>query len=337
MADRIHVTVAESGGDYTTLDAVDAGEGKDLTASNEYLDVEITGEWDNPDTTIVELTSFTTGEDNYINIYTDSTARHAGILNETTKYRLKIDVNDTSTLLINRENYCRVTGLQVIASNDYGSAANSLIRTDGAGEVWLTKNLIVLSDASGAAYTGIRVKYHAAGLTCKIWNNIIYAIGTMDNGISSDTPVNAVTIVMYNNTICNCTDGVHFNGNVTLYMKNNIIQGCTNDYNIGSLTAHTHSNNISEDDTSPDEDYQEKEVLFNDEDNNDFHLSDSDTEAVGNGVDLSTDSDSQLSFEDDIDGETRATWDIGADYVEIATSSDSNFLLLLSDDKRIPL
>ena len=48
----------------------------------------------------------------------------------------------------------------------------------------------------------------------------------------------------------------------------------------------------------------------------DCHLDAADTIAQGNGVDLSTDPDGRFSFDDDVDGDTRAApWDAGGDHV----------------------
>ena len=57
-----------------------------------------------------------------------------------------------------------------------------------------------------------------------------------------------------------------------------------------------------------------------------YHLDASDTVAIGNGTDLS--GDGTFAFDDDIDGETRGTFDIGAD--EYVTTATRNRLILIN-------
>jgi hypothetical protein len=106
------------------------------------------------------------------------------------------------------------------------------------------------------------------------------------------------------------TDSV---GDVSLYLKNNIVQGAVTNYSITSFTTLSTATNISEDATSPDASFRSKVVTFENEGADDFHLGSGDSEARGNGTDLSTDGDGQLNISDDIDGDARSAWDIGAD------------------------
>ena len=58
-----------------------------------------------------------------------------------------------------------------------------------------------------------------------------------------------------------------------------------------------------------------------------YHLDSTDTGAIGNGTDLSADA--VFAFDDDIDGETRNDWDIGAD--EYVASSTRRRVIIVGD------
>ena len=94
-------------------------------------------------------------------------------------------------------------------------------------------------------------------------------------------------------------------------MKNNIsYNNVTADYEADNILGS--ANNLSSDATSPDVGFQSLSVNFVDEAGDDFHLSGTDTNAQGQGVDLSNDTFRPFSL--DIDGDTRSTpWDLGAD------------------------
>lgn len=72
------------------------------------------------------------------------------------------------------------------------------------------------------------------------------------------------------------------------------------------------SNNASSDGTAPGTDSRTSQTFsFVNAAGNDFHLATNDTGAMNHGVDLSADAD--FAFDDDIDGDTFGTWDIGFD------------------------
>jgi hypothetical protein len=88
--------------------------------------------------------------------------------------------------------------------------------------------------------------------------------------------------------------------------KNNLCNGYISvDYYVGD-TPDYHNNNLSEDTTSYDDTYDSKAVTFVSEtpSSEDFHLDSSDTNAQGNGADLSADT--YFPFTTDIDGDTRS-------------------------------
>ena len=115
----------------------------------------------------------------------------------------------------------------------------------------------------------------------------------------------------YNNTAYNCGTGFSRNTG-TLIAKNNIAQNTAYKGFNGTFNASS-TNNISSDATAPGSNAQNsKTITFANAAANDFHLSLTDTAALGKGVNLSADS--NFAFKTDIDGDTRgAIWSIGAD------------------------
>src|SRR3989344_9507887 len=73
---------------YTSLSAWEAGEQRDLTATDEIAVARIEGTWTNPDTTPVTISGWTTDATRYIKIYTTPEARHTGKW-DNTRYRLE--------------------------------------------------------------------------------------------------------------------------------------------------------------------------------------------------------------------------------------------------------
>ena len=122
--------------------------------------------------------------------------------------------------------------------------------------------------------------------------------------------------------IYNCTTTANDRG-VTLYRvsgtinaktKNNIIQSNTTDIYIPITTGVTHTQTTNA--TSG--------VTFAADG---YHLASNDTGAIGAGTDLS--SDAVFAFDDDIDGEIRDDWDIGAD--EYVASGARRRVIILGD------
>lgn len=158
-----------------------------------------------------------------------------------------------------------------------------------------------------------------AASTWFIWNNIIW-----DWQRSSDTATisgiicNHADSVVHasNNTVVNCRYGITQSAG-TLNLKNNIVQSCTTaDY---SGTFGTTATNISSDTTSPETGLRSITLTFVDAANDDYHLDDTDTAAIGAGTDLHADG--TLAFADDFDGDSRpnGAWDIGADQIPAAS------------------
>ncbi len=279
-----------------------------------------------PDQTAVTIDGWTTDATRYIKVYTpnnistevNQSQRHQGKWS-TGRYSLSVNSNYDFALTIG-EQYVRIEGLQILNSGTI-NAGGVHYAPPSAGELQFSYNIVKVAIQTSAARAVFDLNYStspAAGSTVKMWNNILYDGGYA--GILWDFGNSGQTFIIYNNTLVDTTtEGIRIlgpSGSVNLYLKNNLIQGSATNYYVTNFTNYQHSNNISEDTTSPDSSYWSKAVTFLDEANDDFHLSNTDTNAKDQGTDLS--GDPYLAFTTDIDGSTRTgTWDIGADEAAI--------------------
>lgn len=304
MATYKTVTVKSSGGTYTNLNAVDAGEATDLTAESGDLVVLC----DNiEDTTAVIFDGAWT---------TDATHRviiravddHDGTW-DTSAYRL---TNSSTSPLINKTvDYLFLDGIQINATHTTATLGGYYAHGDlnAVGVTEMDRCVLVGPDA-GAANIGV---WNSEPLhDIEIRNSVVYGwyrgLGSTGSGAK---------IVSENVTVDDCDYGVRVNygGHV---LTNTRITNCTtpiatgegnidaaSDYNLTDGTAPTNwgANSIDSTDTPT--------VDYVDDDNatltsRDYHIS-TDDDGYGAGDDLSG------SFTDDIDGDERGVWSIGAD------------------------
>ena len=287
----------------------------------------IDGAWTGADTTAVTINGWTTGPNNYIRVYTTPTARHNGTSNTGYKFNAS---GFWSAILNIAEDYVRIDGLIITYSSDFTTP----IAYTGAGELQLSNNIIY--STATAKYNGIDFANLGSignNGVVKIWNNIIYDMGSYPAIYANNWDKTGLTFIVYNNTVSN-SGGIFDMGALTfdnfvgsLYLKNNTVQSGTagyKDYLLNPTTLVT-ANNISKDNTSPDASFRNKTVTFVDAANKDFHLAPTDTAAKDAGVDLAGDIwiPASAGMTKDIDGQYRGTqattttgglgWDIGAD------------------------
>jgi len=315
---------AESGNENDSLDdAVESFEswsgGKDIEASNEQWNIACYANGTTADTTAVTIYGWTTGENNYIKVYapTETTEvgtsqRHSGKW-DTSAYRLSVEA--TNPVLYIREPYTKVEGLQLELLS--GATKSTIEIWDAPAGDYYVSHCICRGNGYGNGYeSGITCNIASPGGNGYIWNNIIYDFtGNHDRGIGLR---GYGSRYVYNNTVVNCGGQggiVHIGDSPTIVVRNNITQDC-NDGFYGTFDASSNFNisDVSADD-APNATFTDDYVTvdFADSANDDFHLASTDTAAKDAGTDLSGDSD--LSFSDDIDGDTRPSpyWDIGAD------------------------
>lgn len=285
MATEVIKTVKSSGGDYTSLAAFEAGEQRDLVTADEIATARC---FSFTDTAFANFDGWTTDATRYINVETDGNSRHNGKWDDS-KYKLEVNAATVARVF----EYVHFTGLQ-IASSYVGSSTTCI----SVLIVQLTMNrcLVKLSpSAAVSSSTGISV---SGPIMCT--NTIIY---DLDVGISM--AFSSVTIDVFNVTAYNCTTGFQaISGNITL--KNCLAQACVDGYSGAVLGTSTNNcSDIASD--APGSNPVTGSVSFVDVTNDDFRLDSSDTVARGAGADLSA------SFTDDVNGDLRSAWDIGAD------------------------
>ncbi len=299
---------------YGTTTLSDAGNPANAVAK-------IDGNWSSPDTTAVTIDGWTTGPNNHIRIYTTDTARHNGKWDEG-KYRLENTSNLNPGYVVGvSENYVRFNGLQIYAQRE-GYPRDGFYLNPGVDSYIYIYNSIFRANFTGsnsAERSGIFIQnIYKSNTNYYIYNNIIYDWNDGDSrysGIRANYPVN---VYLYNNVLYNNYFGVYRNSG-TIIAKNNIVYNNTTDY-YGTFDSSS-DHNISSDSTAPGAHSKTNAtVSFLDADNDDFHLSTTDTVAKDAGVALSDIVDCRASlamtnFACDIDGNSRYDigWDIGAD------------------------
>ena len=312
------------GCNYTSLNTWEAGEQADLTNNGPAI-AQIQGDWSvATDTTKVVIDGWTTTQNDYIKIYTTPEARHNGKW-DNTKYRLVVDPGVSDYIIAVGEDNVWIDGLQIYATYAprWGANCISIDRypeTVNNLNIKISNSILRSINSSEVPMSGIYIAGQGENSIVRIWNNIIYDMGTISgdqssNGIRQFAGSNFL-IYAYNNTVVNSYYGYRINPEETTFIsKNNIAQNCTD----GFYEYYGHFNSASDynlsdlaNDAPGSHSRNGVTVTFADEVNKDFHLAYTDTGAKGYGANLSADS--NLSFSDDIDGQTRTgSWDIGAD------------------------
>jgi hypothetical protein len=320
--------------------------GRDLVANNEQWNIAAYANDTTADTDVVTIAGWTTDSDNYLRIYTPTAAtevgtsqRHQGKWDDN-KYHLEA-TNPGAAIIRNQANYVRIDGLQVKLTINTTGSSNTGIFNDAVGaesEVQISNNLVagVISGAtSGSAGINAMPQTSNDSNSTKIWNNVVYGFSNGAETSHSGILLDDGKMLCYNNTVYNSYTGIQQgSGADTIIIRNNLsynyaLNSSFIDYRYISATT---SNNLSADATSPDATYQNKTVAFVDVAGSDFHLAPNDTSALDQGTSTPA-TDSNLSFNTDIDGQWRRQWDIGADegsveYVTSVMEAGGNFSTL---------
>lgn len=315
MASEVIHTIAESGGDYTSIAAWEAAQQRNLVSADEVAIAECetgddaAGSW--------AIDGWTVDETRYPHIRNASGHHHGG--DRTAGWRCTYSSSNCRPI----SDYIRIEGIVILPTNNRPGIVID------AGDFTRVFNCVIYG---GGTNTDNGIAVTSTGGTKYIYNNIIYGFkgASSGRGIYCTKSGSTATIHVYNNTIADCWRGLQRNADQTVRPKNNLIQDCSDACFSGTFTD-TEAN-ISEDATSPNSALRNIAVAFVDEPNDDYHLDESDTDAVDAGVDLSADAD--LAFSTDFEGDSRpdGEWDIGAD--EIAAPSAPSVPFLLYERRR---
>lgn len=305
MTTTIKKTVAESGGDFTSVaDAVSWFKTNypDFVTSDIIGEIEITGSWTNADSSLVS-TVITTDATRYLYIHTTGAARHSGVWSTTAHRLVKNSTNIYFTTM-----HVHLDGLQV---QQTGNGRCIFLTGSGTAHV---SNMLLLGGANGDNVLEVR-----GGYTAFIWNVIGY--GGAYAGLNTGDSGTQVTC--YNSVFCKAgARGVYAAGG-TVIVKNVYAGGNPTADFTGTMTKTA----CASSDLTGSEGFREiavdtdtfKNVTSGSED---FHLASSSSLLYHRGTDTSGD-DAPMNFTTDIDGDdyydTDSKRSIGAD--EIPPSS----------------
>ncbi|MBW2623131.1 MAG: hypothetical protein JRD68_09520, partial [Deltaproteobacteria bacterium] len=249
---------------------------------------------------------WTTDSTRYIKIWTDpaESYRHDGKWN-TSKYRLDVTAAGNNSALITVQNHVEIIGIQFNRAENsiYSHYAVSLAGVLSLDSGWTHFHQNIVK-ASNIHESGNNSGFRFAGVnrTHRYYNNVVF--DTDSTGISDSSGQS----YGYNNTVYGCA-GTGITGDAGSRWINCLSYNNGTDF---GGTSHGDSNyNFSKDDSAPGAnsihgDTDGKTPDFVNTGADDFHLQ-STSDAIGAGTDLSG------TFTDDIDGDTRSAWDIGAD------------------------
>jgi hypothetical protein len=271
----------------------------DLVAADKVAVARIEGAWTQADSAPLELDGWTTDAAHYVRIYTTGEARHAGTPGS--GYRL---VTSGSRPIYSHVAHVRIEGLEIHGLYD-GSLVYARPGAGIDGDIRLSHNVI---HGNGTG-TGSGISFYDYDGVARIWNSVIYDVGTP--GYVGGIQTSRGTSYIYNNTIVDVIAGFAIRTGGTVVVKNNLTEAPGDDF-YGSFYPGSDFN-ASSDDTAPGAHSRRNQAFtFVDRVGDNFHLAVADAGARNYGSDLS--SDVYLPLADDVDGELRAGgWDIGAD------------------------
>lgn len=245
----------------------------------------------------------------------------------------RISIGSFDQIRLNFSNGSGLLQISKLAFTVAGSGTEviQIDSTSSSHTVIINRNLIE-GDEGNVTTQGIRINNGAAG-TVRVSNNIIYDVSSGNTspdiaGISLNAEFGlGYTWDIYNNTVINCGHNLSENSdspNGTLTATNNLLQaGVTADFINANSAFSSTARNITEDASGPDAAYDNTDVntnsVFKDFAGNDFRLN-----SAGDVTNLAiVDDGDDLSgiFTDDIQGQTRSTWYIGASEI-VATGLD---------------
>lgn len=264
----------------------------------------------------------------YILVESSVAGRHAG---KWTSGAYTLSTTNAHALTIEVDFFSEV-GAQIEVTETGGTSPRIGVFCDiaGTGAVVRIDKCIIRKNSATTNGTchGVRVNTPLVKFICT--NTLIYDFDQSAAGQARGFDLQSSgggVVYMYNCGVHSCNRGIRdtygavSSGN--FHVKNTWTQDCATSggwESLGSWGSGT-SYNLSEGTDAPGtSSKQSTTISFVNEAGDDFHLAVGDTGAKASGTSLASDTD--WSFSDDIDGETRSgTWDIGPDQYVAAASS----------------
>ena len=223
-----------------------------------------------------------------------------------------------------------------LAIDASGAGNRGINFSDGSNSGRFTANRMLIE---GDADTIVGIIKSTSVNNMKLTNNIVFGIGNGagDGGISFQGAASGTDIEISNNTCIKNFDNIISEGGVaavgTLVVKNNLCQSDSGgaDYRDDGTGFGTAAKNVSEDATSPDASYQSKDLHTNSIFNG-FATDDYTLDSAGDATNLAIADDGDDlsgSFTDDIIGQTRSTWYIGASEIVVVSGVKLRTLTLM--------
>jgi len=300
-------TINKTGEDYNTLTLWESDKDGDLVTDTRQETAECYDD-DGALNDYLRIFDSTTSDEYYFKVTTPLTERHSGVTSDGSSGNgFKLYSTSDNDLIYAQENYSQIIGLilnldidsaddrRVVATYPYATVAYNIIEKG--------------ANAGSGTVDGI-----VGGILG--YNNIVYNID--GEGMNGDGDIN---VDFYNNTVYNCGgNGITSSspvGGIKL-AKNNVIVGSGgSDFNDG---FDTNNNNATEDETGDITGITTAVFESVGVGTEDLHIVSGASDLIEAAEDLSG------TFTDDIDGDTRVAWDIGADeYVAVAAGRTRRF------------
>jgi hypothetical protein len=302
-------------GDYTTVTAFEADIAAQLTGN-------LTGEHLDEETAISSVITFNLDTNNFLlKLTAASDSEHNGIFGNATHQAgdgARVNYTSFDRIAISESSEGTLNDLElsklVLDARGSGNIGVLISNSGENGLITVNKNII-----RGDVDSTRGIDLVTTPTNYVIYSNIIYDFfDTGSHGIRSNVTFSQTSNgLIANNTVINCYNGIDTDSTSggTQSLVNNLVQDGNvsgSDYVKGGTWSS--AKNISEDATSPNAAYQSKDVhtnsVFQDYANDNFKLDSggdvTNLAIVDDGDDLS------VNFTDDIIGQTRSTWYIGA-------------------------
>lgn len=286
---------------------------------------------DAPETSQIHFSYWKTFPGNELKVYAPNLAtevgisqRHIGIWDDS---KATITCNAMSACLRVSFNGTTIEGLQVentheLASGNPGGISNGVTTATSKADIKILNNIVRATEgpnSGGELDIGINVGTESYLGDAFVVNNLV-----MGFGIGFSNPNLDGNFFYYNNTAINNRNGFETkNLSDTVILKNNLSQNSLDDDFRTFSNTSSWENNIASDNTAYGTGAQNNTVVeFMNRSRRDYRLAIGESNATNNASDLSNDP--HYAFSEDIKGDLRSQWDIGAfSYVDYSVSANS--------------